>query len=51
MVDPTENAKKALIGELIKAAADNPDVREAGRELGLATLIVVIIHTLVQKLT
>lgn len=37
-----KNAKEgvALIGEVIKAAGDNPEVREAGRELGKTALTV-----------
>jgi hypothetical protein len=36
VTDPVEDAKGAVVGELIKATRDNPDVKEAGRKLGQA---------------
>lgn len=36
MNDPIEDAGKAVVGELIRAARDSPEVMEAGRELGEA---------------
>jgi len=42
MGDPLEDAKKGveIIGELIKAAGDNPDVKEAGKNIGQAALTI-----------
>lgn len=42
MDDPIQSAKQgvALIGEIIKAAGDNPDVKEAGGNLGQTALTI-----------
>lgn len=42
MTNPLEPAKEgiALVGELMKAAGDNPEVREAGKQIGSAALTV-----------
>jgi hypothetical protein len=34
--DPNDDTKAAVVGELIRATRDNPDVQEAGRKLGKA---------------
>lgn len=48
MSDPIEDAKGVVVGELIKATRDNPDVKEAAKELGQAarTIATTINNTL-----